>query len=135
MSSVEHSRKGIRNHRTSIHETASMKYKCTICSKSFYDKQHFTGHVNTHHNVMPYDCSKCKKSFSYKSNLFRHQKTCIEEEKNHKCHICNATFTSAAILKEHTAGMHSETNRYKCGCGQFSKWRSSLGKHRKHCNL
>ena len=132
---IFHSKKGLRLHKMSTHEAPGMKYKCFICSKSFYEKAHFTGHLNAHNNSEPYECSKCRKSFSYKSNLLRHQKTCIREEKDNKNRSCNASSSSSVTLKKHSTGTQSETKLYRCVCGQFFKWRSTLGTHRKKCIL
>ena len=45
------------------------KFKCSICSKGFYQKAHFQGHLNSHRNVCPNWCPKCGKQFLYSQDI------------------------------------------------------------------
>ena len=39
------------------------KFECTICKKGFYQKAHFTGHLNSYSDSRPHWCPKCGKQF------------------------------------------------------------------------
>ena len=54
----------------------SQQYSCHFCAKSFHDRRHYDGHMNTHAGAKPHQCVGCRKTFAYKNNLARHTKKC-----------------------------------------------------------
>ena len=53
--------------------TTRLIYTCTICSKSVYEKQHYTGYMTAHHiiTLCHMTVQNAKTSFSFKSNFIR----------------------------------------------------------------
>ena len=85
------------------------KFSCPKCGKTFKEKYHFFGHMNSHLNVRPYTCKKCGKGFSYSNNLSRHKRTCGAAEVGHKCDICQQSFGSVNALQMHLLQSHGST--------------------------
>ena len=89
-------------------------YQCLICSKTFTERHHYEGHVNSHQKIKPFTCLKCKKTFSYKVSFTRHKTVCqMKKEKEFECGICKMKFQKKDILKNHIKGKHTS-------CGQYS---------------
>lgn len=66
---------GLRNHL----KTHSKKkdYKCELCLKDFYRKDHLRDHIaNIHKKKKKYKCEICKKLFFKKSNFNSHNNSC-----------------------------------------------------------
>ena len=92
------------------------KFSCPKCGKTFKEKYHFFGHMNSHLNVRPYTRKKCGKGFSYSNNLSRHKRTCGAAEVGHKCDICQQSFGSVNALQMHLLQSHD--------CGECTSARS-----------
>ena len=109
-------------------------YTCSICLKTFTERNHFEGHVNVHINLKPFDCQKCRKTFSYKTSLNRHKIIChgIIKKEGYMCHICSMRFVKKDALKDHIKGKHEPDGFYTCSiCGKGYKWRASRSNHMK----
>ena len=61
------------------------KFECTICKKGFYQKAHFTGHLNSYSDSRPHWCPKCGKQFLYQQDVGKHLDRCGIETKDFKC--------------------------------------------------
>jgi len=48
-------------------------FKCDVCEKSYYRKDHLVRHIKTHNGIR-FNCSVCRLTFTYKTNLIRHEK-------------------------------------------------------------
>jgi len=64
------------------------KYNCDICNFESNNKTDYNNHLHTKkhiNNITPEDkfcCNECLKIFNHKSNLYKHQKICIQKSKN-----------------------------------------------------
>jgi uncharacterized Zn-finger protein len=54
--------------------TGERPHVCTVCGKSFIEKQHLTCHMRTHTGDKPYRCKFCPKKFAQRSSLQIHQR-------------------------------------------------------------
>ncbi|KAJ8259414.1 hypothetical protein GJAV_G00169000 [Gymnothorax javanicus] len=69
----------------------SRPYGCTLCSKRFLSKSHFTEHQRVHTGERPYPCQQCERSFTTLHNLKRHQ-TIHAKEASYRCRKCGVLF-------------------------------------------
>ena len=54
-----------------------------------------------HEGIKDHKCELCEKSFSIKGNLNQHMKSVHEGIKDHKCELCGKYFSSKQNLKCH----------------------------------
>jgi hypothetical protein len=86
-------------------------FRCSLCDKSFNQKNNLTTHLRTHSDYHPSSCSTCKQNFSSFNELFNHMRQHVEE-KPHICTVCNKVLNCQSDLAEH---MKSHSNKpYKC---------------------
>jgi hypothetical protein len=45
---------------------------CSICGRSFFNKERFEDHMNMHNNIKAHECRCCRTKFTYKRNLLTH---------------------------------------------------------------
>lgn len=108
-------------------ESASV-YICTVCNKSFADKNAFKSHQKTHVVDKTYHCSKCNKIFFKEVSLLTHQCTpgavlgkkgvsskssqkpaSLSNSKRYKCSKCDASFNSFQSKNSHMR-VHMESS-------------------------
>ena len=140
-------------------------YKCGVCNKAFNDQDSVERHISSHtiRIVNPFLCTECGAEFEDKKLLEQHKlhaefkhykckqsKRCrrsfhtkhglVIHERTHRdkpfyCSICDTSYYSNILLKNHMANAHNET-LYKCGlCKKVFTQHGLLRKHMKeHAN-
>ncbi|XP_050517320.1 zinc finger protein 271-like [Diabrotica virgifera virgifera] len=81
-------------------------YPCKICGRTFLLSHHLTRHMRSHYSSNPtetiigqYKCDICSMAFRRKDSLINH--SAIHSMVNLKCVICNTTFETVDLVKEH----------------------------------
>ena len=59
-----------------VRHTNTAKYKCSICQKTFMERDLYYGHISMHEGTKHYSCNLCKKQYRYKNNLKIHKVSC-----------------------------------------------------------
>lgn len=95
--------------------------KCTMCEKSFKNKQDLASHIRCHKDIRKYMCDVCGKRFRSQSHMVYHRYSHFEE-RNFHCDLCTQSFKSPHILRTHRNTVHSKIFRYECEeCGRKFK--------------
>jgi uncharacterized Zn-finger protein len=105
-------------------------YICTVgvCSKRFYVKRRFEGHLRQHQGLKPAPCTYCTKEFSKWIALDQH----IDAEHSNrtpdiKCDFpnCEKTFTTLEYKKRHIKAVHRPRQKRRkevaCTCHECGK--------------
>lgn len=76
-------------------------FSCSYCKMVFFSNVNLQRHDNKHFKATKsYKCEKCGKEFSMKIDLNRHMNH-GNKELRHKYNVCNKSFESPAVLKDH----------------------------------
>ena len=90
-----------------------MKFKCTLCSRSYASNHQLKAHSYSH-SEKNYSCDSCTQQFSTKKGWIFHGKSGACRAKNIKpCLICLKKFSSSSGLNRHTK-IHMEETLFKC---------------------
>lgn len=105
-----------------IQENADgVRYKCSVCEKSFSRQTHVKRHFLTHSAIKPHKCSYCEKSFARNDHLAKHETTHSKTKPFH-CDQCNKTFSRPENLKLHQKRHEVPTHKRKLfGCDRCGK--------------
>ena len=79
-------------------------YNCSLCDKSFSDKNKLKKHLRILKNKT-HICPNCNQKFHIKSDLKKHFDT-VHEGKPHKCSLCGKNFKFNSSLKRHFDVVH-----------------------------
>ncbi|KAJ8927764.1 hypothetical protein NQ314_019768 [Rhamnusium bicolor] len=83
-------------------------YPCKLCGRTFLLSHHLTRHMRSHYAAQSsspeaaigqHKCDICSMSFRRKDSLINH--SAIHSMVNLRCVICNTTFQTAKMVKEH----------------------------------
>ena len=110
------------------------KFECTICKKGFYQKAHFTGHLNSHLDSQPHWVSKCGKQFLYQQDVGKHLDRCGIETKDFECTLgeCKGKkfFMTKQQLRNHYKTYHKLGDPFVCDkCGYTTFYQHSYELH------
>lgn len=102
------------------------------CTQIFQTKITALKHANSHVHPEKIDCTVCKKSFKDKQILSNHMLTHLpDSRKPYECQICSERFAKAHMLKKHML-KHPDEQEYKCDeCNKIVKSKSALSSHKK----
>nr|XP_057908551.1 zinc finger and SCAN domain-containing protein 21-like [Doryrhamphus excisus] len=108
--------------------TASTRWKCSQCDKTFVNKGNLNRHTKQHTGEKPFICSVCGKRFSRHSNLKVHTKM-HTGEKAFPCTVCGKRFRQKGDLITHTR-VHTGEKPFSCSiCGTTFTQNAHLKAH------
>ena len=116
---------------------------CETCSLQFDKKAVYDIHLSFVHkieilvkeetedlkqenNQKSHKCSICDNSFSRKFNLKKHIETVHDGKKPHKCSVCDYSCSRNARLKKHIEIVHERKKPHKCSICDISFSRSEI---------
>ncbi|XP_034049927.1 zinc finger protein 408 isoform X3 [Thalassophryne amazonica] len=113
------------------YENRERRYRCSSCTKSFFQLCHLKKHQFTHTDIKPFSCQYCGKNYSsaesYKAHELSHR-----GERPFSCPHCEKSYGLKRDLKEHMV-LHTGEKPYVCNlCGKAFARRPSLRIHRLH---
>lgn len=122
--------KRLMDHRTR-HFKDEDGYKCNECKLSYKTQQAYDKHVNKKHgaNAIKFICSVCGRSFKEKQILKNHEKIHLpdEEKLKYPCKFCHKKFINSHCLKVHVARIHEKVSYFFCEiCGKGCTTKSDL---------
>lgn len=87
--------------------------KCTMCEKSFKNKQDLASHIRCHKDIRRYECDVCEKRFRSQSHMVYHRYSHFDE-RNFHCDMCTHSFKTPHILRTHRQTVHATVFPYEC---------------------
>lgn len=87
--------------------------KCTMCEKSFKNKQDLASHIRCHQDIRRYQCDVCDKRFRSQSHMVYHRYSHFDE-RNFHCDKCTQSFKTPHILRTHRQTVHATVFPYEC---------------------
>ena len=104
----------LKSHETERHEKEPEP--CGMCGKMLASKAVVKEHERVvHFNDRTVDCGLCEKTLKTKRNLQLHMQSVHGTvEKPHHCHVCDAKFRVASLLKNHIETVHEKSRLFPC---------------------
>ncbi|XP_055711524.1 uncharacterized protein LOC129806777 [Phlebotomus papatasi] len=112
----------ITSNRKPVHlkQSASAKFKCSICKASYSQKPDLRIHIRTKHlGLKSYKCKVCKKVFTSFYNLNSHlnvheiTKGSVKQNDSTQCDICGVEKETADKLSDHIK-THKKSTKWCC---------------------
>lgn len=92
-----------------IHQNIRL-FTCSQCNKSFSNKRNLVNHENIHTKTKPYVCKVCDRRFTEYSSWYKHSRVHIckqdEEQRIHKCKLCQRAYKNRGCLEKHLKQFH-----------------------------
>lgn len=106
-------------------------YKCNECKLNYKTQQAYDKHMKNKHgeNSTKFICSVCGRSFKEKQILKNHEKIHLpdEEKLKYPCKFCEKKFINSHCLKVHVARIHEKISYFFCEiCGKGCTTKSDL---------
>jgi len=103
-------------------------FKCTNCSKAFFNEAKLEVHFRYHHQNIK--CDKCNKTYVGRKLLHYHFRRVHPELKSSfPCSVCGEAFSSAYLLSRHKVKFHGN-HQFKCPhCRASFKLKTFLDNH------
>lgn len=86
-------------------------YQCSQCGKKFVAANVLNEHLKWHNNSRPYKCNQCPKTFLLLENLKRHEPK--HNQIRPVCSICNKSFSLDRTYRQHML-LHEGIGKHKC---------------------
>ena len=122
--------KELKRHVKSVHYL--VKFDCDQCSATFTRKDSFERHLEKIHSLECLDgfrCDLCNHFFARGENFTRHKHSSLNSDGSlkNKCSVCDKSFCSVKLLRDHSKTHSSE---FHCEeCDEKFTTRSSLERH------
>ncbi|KAK2159716.1 hypothetical protein LSH36_147g01008 [Paralvinella palmiformis] len=79
--------------------------ECSVCCKSFSNRDSLKKHRNAHFGIYRYQCKFCDKGLFNPDDLISHE-SWHTGVMPFRCHICNASFRYKRVLRCHMLKAH-----------------------------
>ncbi|XP_063361805.1 zinc finger protein 470-like [Cydia amplana] len=123
-------RSALENHMAKHVGVSELPYECDICKRRFRFKSIVSKHIRKFHlNEKNYQCEICSKTFFDKQPFIDHMDS-HSDERRYKCKECGLGLKTQDTLRRHMIAIHSDVRKYPCTeCGKSFKRRTGLREH------
>lgn len=98
---------------TTEHDDGIMRYKCTICAKSFKSRNNCKYHLFCDKTrSKPFQCTQCDKQFITLAHMNYHHQSTHNIEKQFPCTKCKKIYSGEIALKKHLKKHQSKIKQF-----------------------
>ncbi|XP_047495133.1 zinc finger protein 568-like [Penaeus chinensis] len=114
-----------------VSHSGTRPFECKICHTKFKYRRNLVEHSSIHNEIPSFICSKCGLTFKQRSNLLKHERIHREKDKHcYHCPHCNNQYTQSSHLRTHIRNVHENNKGHKCDvCDAVVLCQSSLRRH------
>lgn len=120
-----------------IHAQGQKEFACEVCNRSYSAKRDLTNHQRLHTGDLRHECKICGERFAipsvFSNHKQKHRNEGLEYIDNGRvfCRLCEHSFKSVALLRDHMSSNHDGAKPYACErCGKCFDKHQVLKKHR-----